>query len=794
MPAVAETDGGVRTRRRLPLSPSPNGRVVPRSHAAWRVEAAFLAGTAAVATATVGIVMRLWQADVRVPFIYFFDAIFNAAVVKSIVEHGWLLHNPSLGAPAGLEMHDFPLGGDNLQFVLLRGIGLLFGNWAAVMNAYFLLGFVLVAVAAYAVLRQIGFSRWMALALANLFAVLPYHFVLGETQLFQTAYFAVPLGAFLVFDTLGWDVWRGPFLGRTAAGRRRSAMVRWGVRAGMVALVASAGSYYAPFTMVLVAVGSGLALLAGDRRAALRAIAVVGLLGAVLIANNLPTLLYQREHGRNTEVADRALGESDLYALPVVDLFLPARAHRLAPFAAIKVRLDRFFPVSPIWPAPQTPLGVAGAAGVALSLVAVASAAGPSRRRVLSPTRARLAQLGLLNLAAILVGAATGFSALLALVGITQVRVWSRLSVFIGFFGLVALGQALQVVGPRAWACIRPRRLRPPWSRAIVAGLVVAAFSLAVLDQTQPATVAPYAANRAVFMGDRAFVADIERRMPPGAAIFQLPLASFPEGPPIAAMLDYGLLRGYLHSRALRWSYASMRGRPADWAWSLGGRGVEAVVDGAVAGGFSGLYVDRSGFFDRGAALEAELAPLVGPPAIKSGEGLAFWDLRDRAAALRRRLGPAGVQRLRDHVLRPVVPHWRTGFKKPVGDPAGAVIGDHLAYPATAALVPRSERVAASAAVLELVNPLPDARPVRLRLTLRAGAGIGTATVTVVGAGATTTVTVGSEPQQVDLSLVLPPGPTPLTFTSAGDGPASNPVFRVGNVMVIDDGPGSLPL
>ncbi|MEO6121016.1 MAG: hypothetical protein ABIW46_01475, partial [Acidimicrobiales bacterium] len=374
------------------------------------------------------------------------------------------------------------------------------------------------------------------------------------------------------------------------------------------------------------------------------------------------TLLYQRRHGPNPAVADRAAGESDLYALRIIDLFLPARAHRLAPLADLRARLDSF-PVSPVWPAPQTPLGVAGAGGLALSLAAVAAVAGAGGgargrakgRIAAGPTRLALAQLGVLNLAAIVVAASTGFSSLLALAGFTQVRVWSRMAVFIAFFSFAALGQFLQAVGPRIWASARARtrRLGPAGARLLGATVALSAFALAVLDQTQPATRPPYAANQVVFTDDRAFVGQIERLMAPGAAVFQLPVVSFPEGSPPAGMLDYALLRGYLHSSRLRWSYASMRGRPADWAWSLEGRSVEAVVDRVTAAGFSGLYVDQAGFEDGAAALALELERLVGAPAVTSRQGLMFWDLRVRAGAQLYRLGRPAVEQLRREVLSP---------------------------------------------------------------------------------------------------------------------------------------------
>ena len=49
-----------------------------------------------------------------------------------------------------------------------------------------------------------------------------------------------------------------------------------------------------------------------------------------------------------------------------------------------------------------------------------------------------------------------------------------------------------------------------------------------------------------------------------GAMVFQLPYRRFPETQPLARMADYDLMRGYLHSDDLRWSYGFMKGRPGD--------------------------------------------------------------------------------------------------------------------------------------------------------------------------------------------------------------------------------------
>ena len=54
-------------------------------------------------------VMRLWKADLAVPFVYRGDTLLYEAWVKAVIENGWYLHNPCLGAPFAQDMSDFPM-------------------------------------------------------------------------------------------------------------------------------------------------------------------------------------------------------------------------------------------------------------------------------------------------------------------------------------------------------------------------------------------------------------------------------------------------------------------------------------------------------------------------------------------------------------------------------------------------------------------------------------------------------------------------------------------------------------
>jgi hypothetical protein len=68
---------------------------------------ALTAMVAAIVSAA--LVLELWRSDLRVPFAYSSDALFVEAVTKNL-EHGWYYANPSLAAPFGQELYDFPIG------------------------------------------------------------------------------------------------------------------------------------------------------------------------------------------------------------------------------------------------------------------------------------------------------------------------------------------------------------------------------------------------------------------------------------------------------------------------------------------------------------------------------------------------------------------------------------------------------------------------------------------------------------------------------------------------------------
>src|SRR5205085_7401077 len=123
--------------------------------------------------------LRLWRADLRVPFNYRGDSVFFAMMVKAVIDRGWYLTNPQLGAPGVLALHDFPQA-DAVHLLLIKLLSWPSGDWALIFNLYFLLGFPLITLSALAVVRHFRVARAPAFIVSLLYAFLPSRLLIGE--------------------------------------------------------------------------------------------------------------------------------------------------------------------------------------------------------------------------------------------------------------------------------------------------------------------------------------------------------------------------------------------------------------------------------------------------------------------------------------------------------------------------------------------------------------------------------------------------------------------------------------
>ena len=564
-----------------------------------RRRADLLVGAAAAVLSLVvaALVLRLWHIDWHVPLDYTGDTVLNLTVIKTVMEHGWYLQNPDLGFPHGQELYDYPVvSGETLNLLFFRLAGLFTDDPVVVLNVFYVLTYPLTALTAYFVLRRVPLSREVSLVIALLYAWLPYHFLRGEVHVFLAAYYAVPLGAYLVLAVLRGD----PLLGRW-----RPTLVTLALCA--VVATASGSFYYAAFTVFLVVVAAVLRFVArGDRQALVAGGAVVAAITAVALIQLAPTVVYHLRHGGNDEVAHRYWFESETYSLKLTNLVLPIEHHRIRPIARARADYVQQIPQSE---GRVASLGFVGAVGFLWLLgVALAACFGAGRRFALGLHGG----LAALALAAFLAATTGGLSVLFGVIW-PQIRAWNRISVFIAFFSLVAVGLLFEAAR---------RRIPPP---AFLVGLAVV-LVVGALDQTSPAYIPAYAAIEDGYRHDGALTRSVEARLPGDAAVAQVPYEPFPEPQLNTPLGIYEPAKLYLQSEDLRWSWGAMRGRPADWMAAYAGKPAAEVVAAARERGFLALLLDRAVLGAQASAVEADYRNSLGEPTL-SNDRYDLWRL-----------------------------------------------------------------------------------------------------------------------------------------------------------------------
>ena len=602
-------------------------RVTEPSPPAGRRLVAETAAVVAVALGWICLLLRIWSMPMRLPFDTRSDGTLISAMVKTIGERGWYLHQPRLGAPFGQQFYDFPHGGETFQLLIIKVLVMITHDWGLAINLYFIGGFGLLAGITFVVLRVMRFGPVVAGVAALIYSFMPYHFAHGEMHLWRSDYYTVPLACLL----LVWlTAWREHFLvdpGHTGRGTIRGNL-RWrrvGVAVVIAVVIGGSETMVTAFTVSLVA---SAAIVAAVRwrephRLVLPAV-VVGVIGATFLVLSFPTLNYYAAHGTNTAAARRLVTESELYSLKITRLVMPQGGHRFKPLSD----LGNFAEKGSFVPSEGgQALGILGTAGFVGALY---GALAGRRRRTRPDTRPfwdrslLREEVSTITVLSLLFGTVGGFGVVLAMVGFSQVRVWDRILLFIAFFAAVVVCGWSE--GFTAWVHGRFAR-----ATLVLAATAVAVLAFGLWDGIPPVRQS-YDKTEAQYASDRSFLASIEHVMPAGTSIFQLPVMVFPEAIPPGNMQDYDPLRGYLADNGtFRWSYGAIKGRPdADWQVYLRDHiGPVGALPALLGMGFTGIWLDTFGYTDGGAEARAIQAAVGVAPLVSSDHRFLFFDLRD---------------------------------------------------------------------------------------------------------------------------------------------------------------------
>jgi hypothetical protein len=690
------------------------------------LDSALVAGATAAITA---VAMRLWDVSLRIPLDYDGDGLISLEWVKTLVQTGWVNSTSRLGAPFGQVYYDFPLGGDNLNFLFLRALAAVSKDWALTTNVFFLLGFPIAAVAAYHCLRWLQVRRALAGAAAILYAFVPYHFYRGTEHLLLASYAVIPVAVLLAAraasGTFPWQPTRQGGSWPSSLGRALPWLA--------LALVAgSCGAYYMVFALVLIGAAGVLgAVAAKSWRPVTAGAATAGVVGAMFVVNISGSLLYWHRHGPDRLVGQRSIGELDAYSLRVTELLTPVPSHWFPPF---RWAAERLLTPNPTAETAQF-LGTIGALAF-LAMIVVLVLACIGRRPPGGPT-ARLVLA--LTAVVVLIGSAGGLAWFGNVVGFTEVRAWSRASIVVAFLVLAWL---TLVAGDLAHRIVLSSRR----ARLLAAIGLAAVVVVGVLDQVPDPTLPRAGAESALdFESDRAYFAAVEAAVPEDAMIYQFPYRPFPEQGPTYLSTDYDLSRPFLNTERVRWSYGGMKGREAEWQRQLVDRPVPEVLDDLVAVGYAGLLVDRLGYADHGAAFEHDIQAVLGsPPMVDRSGRWAFYDLAPYVAAATARLGRSALDARRQQLLAaPWLDRTGCSVQEGTGEAAFTWCGRDGSLLVTSESFPR-----------------------RVRLTGSARAPVGPATLDLRTPDGPLHLRIGPDPTPIDVTVDLDRRVTSLPFRS----------------------------
>lgn len=585
--------------------------------------------------------LKLYEAELSVPFEYDEDTLLILPLVKETVEGGHHWRNARLGAPGVQELYDFPIV-DHLHFLLIRLMAVFTRDTGLIFNLYYLATYPLTVVTTMLVLRHFHLSLMAAGVGGLLYAFQPYHYLRGEHHYFLSAYFVVPLSAMLALNL--------------CRGQYRVSLRSWDAVAVLLVAVAtgSAGAYYAFFACALYLLAGcyGWALT-GTWRVLASALLLIGVVVIVGAANHAPTFLYQWKNGHSATHVRHPF-EAEHHGMKLTHLVLPVTGHQSRALADLRATYNNIG--RPLEHENRDGcLGLIGTIGFGGLFVALFL---PNRRPwPLGPLAALTALL-------VLVGTIGGLGSLVSFLVTPQVRAYNRVSIYIAFFALFAVLATVD----------RLLQTSPRFVRVL---LLVLLAAVGLWDElARPWFRSDVADARTAVMkryqDDGAFFGQIEQAVP-GGMVFMLPYVKYPEDYSTPLAGGYVLNRGYLHTRTVRWSFGAMKGREVD----LVHRHTvtlppDEMLLALIVQGFDGLFIDTRGYPPTvGEKLVSEIQLRTGntTPPLRHVDGLqVFLDLRSFKARLEADR-PGELAALRLQGLEQLQVLWLHGFVsfEPVG-------------------------------------------------------------------------------------------------------------------------------
>ena len=530
------------------------------------------------------------------------QVIFNTAKLKETGLFGYSIRS---SYPYYAYMSDFPsLGIVELFFRwILVSIS---GNAVATVNILYLVGYNLAATASYWVIRKLGVSQGAAGVVSILYAFLPYHFMRGISHLGFSMYWPIPI---LVYFCVLYIKGEAGYVKGNRGWLTPNNIIH------IVVLVFLGGKtiYYTYFSCFFLCMVILILAIRKEKWVKIRQVFVdLGVILGTFLLTVIPYLINISMYGSNSGVFERQTVDVEKYGLKLGHLLMPVRGHRILSFAKISSDYNEL----PLTSENQfATLGILLALGFLCLLVEVV------RRK---HDDEDIYACSVLNIGCLLLATIGGISSIIALF-FAEIRCYNRLSIFIAFLAAIALTKCIdrRLVKIKKW-----------WMYWSVCLLLV---GIGLFDQTTVNYVPKHTLIAEEWDSDRAFVERIESMEDEGAEIYQMPYMPYPEAGCVNDIQPYDLVRGYINSDSLVWSFGCFSGRQGDiWNSYVATLDVESQVKNIYLNGFDGIYLDSYGYTEYELAQITEQLELItaAKPIISDNERLYYYTLKDYDASV----------------------------------------------------------------------------------------------------------------------------------------------------------------
>lgn len=496
---------------------------------------------------------------IDIPLHFSHDGVYTATWIKAVIDGESWWNVSRLAAPFGHNLYLHPVGA-TIDYGLAGLIGLLLGDVGLAVNVTWFSFVGLTGLSAYWVLRSFSVGCWSSLTGSTLYALAPFTLLRQISHLNLSIYLVPPMCLVACLLFLGT-------FGEMSRGKRLSLLL-------FVVLAGLNSPYNAFFALVVFCHAALFRVVL--RKNWRYPIVVCVLLLCVMVINLIPGYLALRDSPAAADnLADRPIRDVNRVGFVLRELFIPVPDHPFPPFRKLAELNDTEFQPHQAEHRSER-LGLFGAVGALVLLAVMVVPGGATSSNLWRELTERLSCPAKLALGLILLGSVGGFSNFVALVEGGTIRGYSRISVFVGFFAILASVMLLDGL---------LRSLSRNALKGVIASIVIL---LGVVDQKNVFFLLPNS-RVAEYEDLSAFVGKVEDSLDSGGMVYIIPNQE------VYDRKGYRNIRFYLLSESLKWSHAPvvMSSRATDWYHWLEHESVVGWPLFLLYAGFDGVMVCR---------------------------------------------------------------------------------------------------------------------------------------------------------------------------------------------------------